>query len=154
MRNNLGLTLFELIIVIAIIAITAILSIPKFENIRETMRLKAAARQFYQDFYWTKIKSMEKGICHTILLDCTSYDYCIIEDQNCNGTGNNYLKKVNFSEKFQGVSKINGSGKIIFQRTGFLQGLSNKTITIQNSSGQKIDLVVNRLGRIRIGNVY
>ncbi len=154
MKKNKAITLFELIIVLAIISIMAIFSIPKFKNIRETMRLKAAARQFYQDFYWTKLKAMEKGICHTIILDCNSYDYCIIEDPNCNGTGNTYLSKVKFSEKFKGVNKITGSGNIIFQRTGFLQGLSNKTITLQNSSGQKLDVVISRLGRIRIGDIY
>jgi len=60
-KNNAGFTMIEILIVIAIIGITAAIGIPQFLNMLPNWRAKSAATDLFSDIQLAKLTAIRKG---------------------------------------------------------------------------------------------
>jgi len=170
-KNNLGFTLIETMIVIAIISIVSTVGYFTLRATSPIRELKSAARNIVYDFQNAKNFSARNHSKLVVVFD--SNGYIIFEDAN-----KNFIK--DFSEKlyrernfleFKGVSfdkseyvdgidgPVNSEGDyaICFIPIGFITSWKNKdsglTIYLQSESGRKINIRTLISGIIRISDL-
>ncbi len=161
-RSRSGLTLMEVMVAIAIVAILTGIAYPSFRKMRASLRLNAAARALYGDIQLARIKAMEKSVSYTIIfgqqVSGVTYDYVIIEDKNNNGicdspdcgtTGDDVIiKKVLISSEFPHISISPNISYLRFNMRGFVS--SNGSITLTNQYGKSAKVTISALGRIKL----
>ena len=87
-RQNKGITLIELVVVMAIIAIMALFMTPSIGDWVQNYRIKQAARDMASDFQFAKIKAVSLSglryctVTFDITLDGVHYDYIIYSDND------------------------------------------------------------------------
>ncbi len=158
-----GVTLIELMVAVAVLAIALTTSLPSFVDLLSRHRLKGATEKIYQDLQVARSEAIKRGMevsvsfrrsgnawCYGLSLgegcDCTetdntAVDYCLIES----------ARKVTLSRDYVGVTLTT----ISFHRndTGFEPLRGNSTdngsaVLVSRGYGTKI--VVSGLGRVRI----
>ena len=156
------MTLVELMVVIAIMSILLFFTSTAFTTHSPLNTLGSISKEIYYDLYFAKFRAMEDqrevSICFDKNLRINganrSFDYLIIRSWTCDNIINP-IKRKKITTK--NISISTHPSKITFSPTGFLEGLNNTTLTIEASGhGKPIarDIVINRLGRIVLGDVY
>ena len=86
-RAESGVTLVELVVIFAILAILATITIPTFSVWLPNYRLKSAARDLYSNFQLAKMGAVNKNQDWAVILDRTSSPgrYAIASDPGNNG---------------------------------------------------------------------
>ena len=162
--NNLGITIVELMIVIAIVAMIMAIGVVSFKTLGANNRLNAISRDIYYDFIFAKTKAMEGQTCVTILFNRTlkingtnsTIDYLITESKTCDTNDLSNILKIKKLDKNISIT-LSNNNPLTFDQQGFINGVNNKTLTIKVKTSNKTiarDLTINRLGRIRLGNIY
>ena len=157
-----GMTLVELMVVIAIMAILLFFTSSAFTTHGPLNKLGSISKEIYYDLYFAKFRAMEDqrevSICFDKNLRINGenriFDYLIVKSWNCDNFVNPIKRKKITTKK---ISISTHPSKITFSPTGFLEGLNNTTLTIEAKGyGKSIarDIVINRLGRIVLGDVY
>jgi len=108
-KKNFGFTLFELIIVIGMVAILASVAVPSFISWRTNMYLKAAARDLYSSIQEARLIAIKKNIETAIVFDTTNNCYYLCDDSGTDGawdgtndnigTGDNNIVRTNHLNK-------------------------------------------------------
>jgi prepilin-type N-terminal cleavage/methylation domain-containing protein len=141
MRKQDGLTIIELIIVIAVMGIMAAIAAPNFLSWLPQYRLKSAARDLYSYLQWAKIGAIKSNKKWAIVFnaDARTYEVCSGKgsDNSWGGT-NDVVKKVILSDYGSGVTFGKGSASDPIGGTfgnDFITYSSPKNVVVMNSRG-------------------
>jgi len=166
-----GMTVTELVTVVAIIGIVLAIAVPTFSRFKASSKVKGTAMLVYGDLNLAKIKAMETGVSHTVIfgqqIGGVTYDYVVIKDDDgdCeyDDPDEEVLRRVLFADDYQGVSIQNntlannddGLPAVRFNSKGFSKnnsgGFGAGTITLQESRySMTKDVVISSMGRIKI----
>jgi type IV fimbrial biogenesis protein FimT len=162
MKKQNGFTIYELLTVIGIIAILAAIAIPNIISWRSDAKLRGASNSLRADLQMAKLRALrEKAIVavifaangYTIFLDngASSGDWNLDADESL--IKNRQLPagvSINLPTTFDSPNnrtRFNGRGlpdPATLTGGGGLTG----TVTLQNSTGDQMQITLNRLGRI------
>lgn len=151
-KNESGFSLFELMIVIAIISILSAIAVPNFLAYRESAKLRGAAFNLKSDMELAKMRAIRYG--GNVVISFSSTGYEIYQDTNQDYSKNGEtmvasktLEGVTVSANFddQASTAFNSRGQVI--RLGATEAKRTVTLTGRNDS---IKIIVNKLGLIII----
>ena len=149
-KNQRGFSLFELMIVIAIISILAAIATPNFLSWRESSRLRGSAFNLKSDLELAKMRAIRGGGNVIVKLDLVNSKYEIFHDTNSNGTKDSGEALIASKELAPITLETLSSG--IGTSTGFTsRGMAVKTGDIKlKSNSQTITININKIGLITI----
>jgi type IV fimbrial biogenesis protein FimT len=144
-----GFTLAELIIVMAIFGILTAIAIPTLVSMMPKYRLNGAARQVMGDLMAARMKavSLNKKVKVFFFND---HQYKVCDDENNNGKvsdGEGDVQTIDIQIEYPDVKfDLNKTSDPTFSPRGTA---TNRTITLQNSSGSK-KITISIAGRVKI----
>lgn len=149
-----GLTLVELMVVLAILVVLAGIALPRFGEILARMRLRNAAQALWGDFMLARTKAIERGISCGIKLDKNAEQYIVFCDQNGNKDYDDReeIKTVSLGETYKKVEIFHTNRDVfLFDRRGLPEDFNNGncTLALENGSSQ-VSIIISSLGRIKI----
>ena len=161
-KNN-GLTIIELMIVISLIAMLMAIGVVSYKTLGVTNKLNTATNDIYYDFVFARTKAMEGQSCVTISFNKTikingidtNIDYLITESKICDV--NDISKILKMKKLDKNISLLQSISQITFDHQGFINGVSNTTLTVKIKASNKTlarDITINKFGRIRLGSIY
>ncbi|MBT3175696.1 MAG: prepilin-type N-terminal cleavage/methylation domain-containing protein [Desulfobacula sp.] len=145
-----GFSLFELIIVIAMIAILTTIAIPLFSKMNSNMRLKGSARDIHSLLQLTRLRAIKEQAFVVV-------DFDPDRDGNLQG---NYIAFVDDNADFtrDGIEEIfyQNNLQVDIQMTSAAFGPSPaKTYTCFNINGFPVDSLLNEYsGTVNLSNAY
>jgi len=102
LRDKKGFTMIELLIVVAIIAVTAAIAIPNIISWIPTMRVNSAARDIVSEMQLARMKAVSERNNYVITFDTSTNQYSIYDDNDSNfSTSNVLVKTVNLPSGIQ-----------------------------------------------------
>lgn len=156
---QLGFTLMEMMVVIAIIAIGAAIAIPAFMSMLPGMRLNGAARQVMGDLMAARMNAVKENNNYRVFFNTPAANqYQILDDNNNNGSADanellitKYIQTEGNSDtpKYYDVAIVSASNNPEFTPRGTIKGVTNAIITVTNSSKYK-QVKVAVTGRVKI----
>ena len=144
-----GVTLIEMMVVIAIMAIFAGIAIPNYLAWLPKSRLNGAARQVMGDLMAARMKAV--SLNHSVkVFFYSNYQYKICDDVNNDDTvndGEGDVQLRNIQNEYSDVTfDSSNPPDPVFSSRGTA---TNPTITLQNSSGSK-NITISLAGRVKI----
>lgn len=148
MEKKAGFTLVEVMIVIAVFAIMAAVAIPTFMSLLPGMRLNGATRQVASDLMAARMKAVKLNQRTKVSFGSTGYGYEIWNDADNSGAvadneGDDVERSIHpdyHDVTFNTVSTV-------FSPRGTA---TNRTITLQNTSGSTKSITISIAGRVKI----
>ena len=153
-RNSNGVTFFELMVVIGILAIIAVAAVPNIISWRGNVNLRGAVDNLKGELQAAKASAAREG--SWVVIEFFSDRYHVFVD---NGVGAGGLKNdgiLNGDEKISRQRKLPSGVNIessAFTKTHFNpRGTTGAagTVTLANSRGDQKKLIISPMGRIRI----
>lgn len=152
-----GFTLVEMMITIAIIAITAMIAAPSFNAFFDKYRVKRAAETVSAFLVNTKSEAVKRnktvnavitvsgatwcaGMTEAATCDCTTAGACQIDG----------VDRVVSSATFKGVELNGPDTGHVFNFKPILRDVDTDTVELESADGLKLNVVVSRFGRIRL----
>ncbi len=146
--TNKGITLIELMVVVAILAIIAAVGIPNFINWLPKSRLSSATRTVFTELMSAKMKAI--NLNRKVKVFFSDHQYKICDDADASGTvadgeGDNIIKDVqtNYADV---TFDLSNTSNPIFQPRGTA---TPATVTLENTSGSK-SISISIAGRVKI----
>ena len=155
--SDTGLTLMELMVVIAIIAILSTMAVPNIVSWRQDYKLKGAYENLRADLRLAKARAMRERAPVSVVFLNSGYDI-FVDNGAGGGTEGDYSRSggealVRLRELPAGVSIDLAATTIAGDRTQFdARGrcLATGTVVVRDSSGRQQIISINPLGRIRL----
>lgn len=161
LRNNEGMTLAEILVVVAIIAIMSGIAVPSFLSWLENKRVQSAARDMYSNFRKAQSTAVKNNRnCAVSFNGTTGYTVYVDEDKDfVQDPGEQIIAQVNWSQYRNVQFSVNfpdSSGK---PTVAFLpnvlpdthSGLPNGTVELKSTSGKvSADVVISKYGNISL----
>lgn len=146
-REQSGVTLIELLLVVSVLSIMAGLTIPSYMNLMPNMRLNGAARTVMSELMWARMSAVKENNRYRIFF-LNDHQYKILDDDNSNNSEDSGEATVtkNIQDKYHDVT-FNANNNPIFKPQGTASSLPS--ITLQNSSGNKT-VSISIAGRVKI----
>lgn len=147
MYNQKGISLIEMIVAVAIIAISAGIAIPVYTSMKPSIWLSGATRQITGDLMWARMQAVSQNNQFKIFF-LEGHVYKILDDDNNDGVIDDGELKVikDIQDEYRDVT-INSTKDPVFHPRGNASNLP--TITITNSSGTKT-VTIAITGRVKI----
>lgn len=149
MYNHKGFSLIEMLIAVAIIAISAGIVIPVYVSMKPSLWLSGATRQIMGDLMWVRMRAISQNNQFKIFFLDDNHRYQILDDDNNNGIIDNGESTVtkDIQDTYIDVS-FSSINDPIFHPRGNTSNLPIQ-ITIKNSHGTKT-VSVAITGRVKI----
>lgn len=164
-RNGSGLTLVELMVVVAIVGIVSAVAIPLVMSWLPDIRLRGAARDLYGVVMRTKGEAVKRGRDCTLVfgqvIGGTTFAYVLFEDNTTTPGNSRYdpaepiiVRQEQWPQNV-GAGNItfpanaDGNPAITFRPTSIPTG-NGGTVSLTNTNGRTRILVVNQAGNVRI----
>lgn len=170
MRRNAGFSIYELMVVIAIIAVLSAIVVPNMIGWRNRAKLGDGARDLYSAFQLAKARAAKENADVTLSFaptGATGRDYTLFIDDGAgtadtspndgvpDGAGNGIVdgtETVFLTDRIPpGVSIASttfGNDSVTFSGSGLPDGIGS--VDIVNSSGEKRSLFLSLAGRVRV----
>lgn len=155
MHKQFGLTLMELVITIAVVAILAVASVPVYTDYIETNRLKAASEAIYSSSTQARSEALKQQAAMLVMVT-SGGSWCVgvttASTCNCGTPGNCNLGTISGSE-YPGTSlSLNGIVTNVGFSVGGDRGLvtPSGTLTLTATNGDAISIVINKMGFPRL----
>ena len=149
-KRQSGFTLIEMMIVIAVLAIMSAIAIPNFMSLLPGMRLNGAARQVMGDLMAARMKAVKLNKKTKVFFDNSS-QYRICDDADSNATvddGEGDVVDRSIQANYQDVSfDLGRTADPVFSPRGTA---TNRTITLENTSGSEKSITISIAGRVKI----
>jgi len=85
-KGERGITLIEILLVIALIGILTATAVPQFQAISQNLNLRAVARELYGHFQQAKMEAIKRNAIVAIRFESAATDgYLLYVDRNANG---------------------------------------------------------------------
>ncbi len=144
-----GFTLIELMVTIAIMGVLAGIAVPNFLSYMPKYRLNGAARQVMGDLMAARMKAVKLN--HRVkVFFYSNHQYKICDDADNNGTvvdGEGDVQLRDIQSEYSDVTfDLSKTADPVFSSRGTA---TNRTITLQNSSGLK-EITISIAGRVKI----
>ena len=97
MRRDLGFTMVEMMIVVAVMAILAAIAIPSYYEYLPKSRASGAARQLFTEMQYAKMRAISENNDYKIEFDTTNNRYRIYDDTVL-------IKTINIGEAHSGIA--------------------------------------------------
>jgi prepilin-type N-terminal cleavage/methylation domain-containing protein len=159
MHKNTGFTFMEMMVVIAIIAITASIAIPNIIGWLPSHRLATASRAILSVLQQARLRAVKENTFVTVQFDTGNENFTVFWD-NGEGGGTSGDGLQNGTEKiFKSVaipdgidlnSTTFGDDSVCFSNRGLPIPALNGTVTILNSQNINRQIVVNQTGNSTI----
>ena len=144
-----GFTLIELMVIIAIMAVSAGIAIPNFLSYMPKHRLNGAARQVMGDLMAARMKAVKLNHRAKVFF-YSDHQYKICDDADNNGTvadGEGEVQLRDIQTEYSDVTfDSSNPPDPVFSSRGTA---TTTTITLQNSSGLKV-ITISIAGRVKI----
>lgn len=168
MNTQKGVTLIELMMVLAVLAIIATIAVPGMNNFLDTNKLRGTTNQFYTDVQFARSESIKRktnvsvsitsnggtdwcyGIAETAGCDCTISDTTDPSACTLTVSGTNVLK-VGSSTDFPNVSLTSHNGtNQIYATFNSIRGIATSTGTVIFTSANELEthVDVSVLGKV------
>ncbi len=147
--NQKGFSLFELMVVVAIIAVAAGIILPVYFSMKPTIRINGAARQIMGDLMWAKMRAVSENNDYVITFGepdkiLTNNTYYIYDDDDGDldlekldedNAKDKLVKTVVISDEYKGV----GYGFVapISKATGGTLNAGDEPVTFNSGGGEK-----------------
>lgn len=148
-----GMTLIELMTVIAVLAIAGAVAVPSFMDWRHGMRLRATANEIRNDFELARMRAVKENTDVTVQFDPAAGRYQVTyNDEN----GNPVLVKSHSLPA--GVQIATGNAAYTLDSYGDRATFASRgtaspgTLVISNSKGATRQIVISFLGRVDLRN--
>lgn len=163
-NRNLGITLIEVIIVLAIVAIVTATSAPYFGDLIDKRRLIGAGETLFSDLRLAQSESIKRNQTIFVSFKKTGDNWCygMNEGSECDcqipsECKIDNIRKVKTNENFKNITlqKARFAGNRTYTAfdplKGYAQanGVKNGSIWLQSTNGTQLALIINRLGRVR-----
>lgn len=150
-QNNKAVTLIELMVVLAIIAIMLGMAAPSFFNYQRTLKLRSAARELASDIRFARQLAVSMNTTHQLCFDGGNTLYTIYRNNDCSGT---MVKTVNIAQFYSGVTK-SGGATLTFSPRGTVTP-PNTVFTLTENDVTKFSktktVTVSGVGNVTIAN--
>jgi len=146
-RDKNGVTLLELMVVLAIIVILLGAGYLSFKQFKANYDLTNATNQLYADFQWVRQRSM--GSTHLYGIAFAANGYTVFEDTNDDQSYNVGVDRVIKAETFTNISLAGfpASNQVVYTRRGTPN--SQFTLTLSNQYGKTKQIAISQF-RVRI----
>lgn len=159
-----GVTLIELLVILAIIAILSTFSLPSFANMVAKARVDSTAQIIQSELYSARKSAIRNAKDIVVSFQNTRTQWCIgiaLDENplNCNCLENSHCLSSHSFQNTQGVKLqqarfAGGDDYLGFDaRRGstLVKGkFRNGSIWLQSNRGNQVAIVISRLGRIRV----
>lgn len=151
--GNSGLTLIELMVVLALIAILASLGVPSFQSAVDKYRLKGVAENIYADMQYARLEALKNN--QAVFLNFTTgtswcYGFNGSSACDCATAGSCTLREVSATQRPGAVLQ----GATFASSPSFepIRGLASQAgdLTLVSPLGRQIRISMNLLGRIDV----
>jgi type IV fimbrial biogenesis protein FimT len=153
MRNNLGLTLVELMVVIGIITIVSAIAVPNLIGWRGKRQLEVAVNEVQAAISLAKTTAVKRSTPATILLNTPAHGITVFVDNNGDGdidAGDLVVRTISFADSVS-LSTLPALTRLSFDRRGFTSNASAVDITLartQDPRRPKVEVTVTGSSRI------
>ena len=149
-----GFSLIELVVVIAMVAIISAIAIPNMIGWRGERQLRGAVNNLLGNLQLARMQAIREAETVSILFAAGNpATYSIFVDPNKNGSqdaGERTLRDVTLPRGVA-IQAASFSGGVAWMNYN-TKGMPDKcrSVTMRNSAGTQLKLVVNKIGRLRI----
>ena len=168
MRRDMGFTLMELMVVVAVIGVASALAIPNVIGELPNLQIKSASRNLFSDFQRAKLTAIKRNTNCTIVfgqqIDSITYSYVVFVDADNDleyDGGEEIVTSVRWSDYRYLVAtgqtfttNDDGLRAIAFRSNGIPipngGGFAGGTATLINTKGHSMQVVISQAGNIRI----
>lgn len=152
-RKENGFSLFELLVVVAIMAVASTIVIPQIIGWRSNAKLRGAADNLKSDLEMAKIRAVRENAFVTIRFDTAANSYDVFVDNGVNP--GDYLldpdeQKLRDRKFPAGVTLVNTTFTNDRTRFSSRGRADNGTAVLVNSKGEKREVIISTVGRIHV----
>lgn len=148
--DNRGFSLGEMLVVTAIIGITAAVAMPSFLAMQPGMRLNGASRAVFSKLMWARAQAVEENITYSVIFP-NNHTMTIVRDANANGAADvgEATESVDIQTEYPDCtfSVTGGDTTPNFLGRGTTNG--DTVITISNTAGNRV-VSVTLTGNVKI----
>lgn len=151
LNNIQGFTLLEVMTVIAVIGILSAMAVPNFFAWRASAKLKGATQDLMSDLSMARVHAIKAGETVKVLFANDGYTIFIDDnDDDAVDAGEDVLRRKKYSPGVVMDETTFTSAKTTFHRSGAVSPAGS--VTLERGSGQKMRIIVNLVGRIRVAS--
>lgn len=137
-----GFTLLEIVVVLAVAAVTAALALPRLGDLLDWAAADAAARDVTIAIAVTRAAAVDRGTMARLRITADSLRIDLGEEGN-------WLPWKHFpGPAARGASAAVSNPEIVFAPTGIARGPSNTTVTVRRGARSE-RITVSRVGRVK-----
>ena len=150
-RNNRGVSLIEIVVVIAIVGILSAIAVPNVIGWRAARKLDGAARNFMADMELARIKAIREAEDISVVFDVAGESYQMIVDLDDDYTldpGETQFRERTMPPGITIVSTTFSGNRTRFNTRGTPNIIGRATFG--NSAGNELEVFLSMTGRLRI----
>ncbi len=150
LRHLRGLTLIELMLSLAMMAIIASLAVPESARLMSRWKLQAAAERLAADLQTARLDAAERGLAqHVQINGGTAWCWSISESPGCGCEESLHCQRARVTAPSSGGIQLHADARIRFGPTADAQTLTH-VLPLSNPHGDRMQVTLTPMGRAYI----